>query len=347
MTRVHVFYEPLDGPWGGGNQFLKALKQAFIKRGVHAPLEEAQAVLVNSHHFSSSRNLERLLTHLQKNPQTALIHRVDGPVTLIRNQDEGTDRLIFSFNQQFADATVFQSKWCLDNCVKLGMDKTKPHRIIFNAPDPHMFYPKERKGGDGKIKVIATSWSPSANKGFSTYQWMDHHLDWNKYSMTFVGNSPVDFHNIRHIPPVPSTELGIILRDHDVYITASQNDPCSNSLIEALHCGLPALVLKDGGHPEIIRDAGCCFETDEDIPPLLEKISGDLDAYAERIHMPGLDEISQTYLDFMEETYRNVRERQSRNIQPDKRKYVSRYRKKYEQPTLRSVIVKFLAKVKK
>lgn len=347
MIKVHVFYEPLDGPWGGGNQFLKALKQSFIKKGIHAPLEEAQAVLVNSHHFSSSQNLEKLLNHLQKNPHTALIHRADGPVTLIRSQDEGTDKLIFSFNQKFADATVFQSQWCLDNCAKLGMDIGKPHRIIFNAPDPQLFYPQDGKDRGQKIKIIATSWSPSASKGFSTYQWMDRHLDWGKYSMTFVGNTPIDFHNINHIPPVPSKELGAILRDHDIYITASQNDPCSNSLIEALHCGLPALVLKDGGHPEITRDAGCCFEANEDIPSLLEKMSDNLDGYRKKIHMPDIDEISQTYLNFMENTYEGIRGRNSRNIQTDKRAYISRYRKKYEQPAFKSLINKLLAKIKK
>lgn len=347
MIKIHVFYEPLDGPWGGGNQFLKAIRQNFIDKDIHTSLEEADAVLVNSHHFESSRNLERLLSHLQRNPQVALVHRVDGPVTLIRGQDEGTDRLIFQFNQQFADATVFQSNWCLENCRKLGLNTEKPFEIISNAPDSRWFYPKQREERVGKIKLVATSWSPSPSKGFSTYQWIDENLDWSRFEMTFVGNTPITFKNIVHVPPVPSQELGNILRQHDIYMTSSRNDPCSNSLIEAMHCGLPAIALNDGGHPEIIGQAGCCFDRDEEIPVLLEKVAANYDDFLTKIDVQDINQIAQSYAKFMENVFRMTTSRKAREIQDQKRIYLSRYKNKYERLTLKGLIVKLIAKVKR
>lgn len=347
MIKIHVFYEPLDGPWGGGNQFLKAIRQNFIDNGNHASLEGADAVLVNSHHFESSKNLERLLSHLQENPKIAVIHRVDGPVTLIRGIDEGTDQLIFDFNQRFADATIFQSNWCLKNCQKLGLRVDKPYKVISNAPDPRWFYPKQKAGRGEKIKLVATSWSSSLSKGFSIYQWMDENLNWSQYEMTFVGNTPVSFKNISHVPPLPSHELGNILRDHDIYITASRNDPCSNSLIEAMHCGLPVLALKDGGHPEIIGSAGCCFEHAEDIPALLKILATNYDDFLTKISVQDINQIAQSYTQFVEEISQVTASRKTRMLRDQKRIYLSRYKKKYEQLAIKSLFLKLIAKVKR
>ena len=58
---------------------------------------------------------------------------------------------------------------------------------------------------------------------------------------------------IRTLGPLPPLALARVLRQHDVYLTASVNDPASNALLEALACGLPALYLRSGGHAEITR----------------------------------------------------------------------------------------------
>jgi glycosyltransferase involved in cell wall biosynthesis len=334
MVKIHVFYEPLDGPWGGGNQFLKAIKSMFTSQGIHVPIEEADAILVNSHHFASSQNLQRLFRELRKNPKAALIHRMDGPVTLIRQQDDGTDSFIFKFNEFFADGTIFQSQWCYENCVKLGFQSSKPYTLIFNAPDPNLFFPapdqKEALPRDNKIKLVATSWSPNPNKGFTTYKWMDENLDWDKYQMTFVGNSPISFTNIQHVPPLDSQSLGRILREHDIFVTASQADPCSNSLIEALHCGLPALALRDGGHPEIIAEAGLTYTNKEDIPMLLDRISKNLYDYKKNISMPNIEQISHKYIEFIEEVVQKTGHRKQWGNDALEKEYINLYKNRYE-----------------
>jgi glycosyltransferase involved in cell wall biosynthesis len=115
--------------------------------------------------------------------------------------------------------------------------------------------------------------------------------------MTFVGNSPIEFKNIRHIQPLQSADLSKVLRNSDIFITASQNDPCSNSLIEALHCGLPALVLNSGGHPEIVQQGGEVFDTKEQMPLLIEKIVNNYELYQNRIAVPTIEQIGKEYYD--------------------------------------------------
>lgn len=299
--KIHVFLDIQDGPWGGGNQFLKALRAIWRKNGRYAEsMEEADSVLVNSHHFESVENLEKLFSALRENPAMTVIHRIDGPVTFIRKSNDGTDDLIFEFNQLFADASILQSQWSVEKTGELGYDIKEPVSVIYNAPDPETFFPAKRKNGsDDKPRLIATSWSSNIRKGFDVYQWMDENLDWNRFDMTFVGNSDITFKNICHIPPVKSTELAELLRSHDIFVTASKADPCSNSLIEALHCGLPALVYDDGGHSELVGEGGEAFQNTREIPALLDKMAGQESSYAAKIKLPDISEVAAQYYEFI------------------------------------------------
>jgi len=329
---IHIFLDIQESPWGGGNQFLKALRCIYRDQGLYAEeLEQAKIVLVNSHHFGSIENLQRLFSFLQNNPDTTLIHRIDGPVTLIRGKDEGTDNLIFRFNELFAAGSIFQSQWCIEHCRSLGMKIDIPYQIIFNAPDPKIFYPAHDKKAHGKIRLMATSWSANPIKGFDVYHWMDENLDWDKYEMHFVGNSDIEFKNIIHTQPVDSKKLADLLRQHDIFVTASRADPCSNSLIEALHCGLPALALRDGGHPELIGEGGILFKKAEEIPALLEKFYVNIPDYQLKINLPSLDEVAQSYLDFMVGVHENADK--THFLREDIKSIISLY-KKYTTPSM-------------
>ncbi len=69
-------------------------------------------------------------------------------------------------------------------------------------------------------------------------------------------------------PPLPSHELADVLRQHDIFITATENDAYSNALVEALSCGLPAVYLDSGGSREAVKEAGFGFRDREEIPAL-------------------------------------------------------------------------------
>lgn len=303
MFKVHVLYELKEGPWGGGNQFLKALKNAFVSMGIYADnLDEADCILFNSHH-----KFDAVLKMKKKYPNKIFVHRIDGPVFLIRNKDLWIDRDIFYFNHIVADISVFQSLWSLDHSKKLGYKSNLFEKVIYNASDPNIFNTQGSKQQiKDKVRLIATSWSANVRKGFEIYKYLDENLDFGKYAFTFVGNSPVEFKNIRHIDPVNSCDLAVLLKQHNIFITASIKDPCSNSLIEALNCGLPAVVMDDGGHPELVGKGGETFNSTEDVINKIETVVANYDLYKKGIITRNILDAAQKYYDIIAEVHKKV-----------------------------------------
>jgi glycosyltransferase involved in cell wall biosynthesis len=170
-----------------------------------------------------------------------------------------------------------------------------------NAADPRIFHRRGRIPFDRqrRVRLMSTSWSDNPNKGAAIYKWIEDHLDWDRFDYTFVGRSTVRFERIRVLAPVPSAHLSTLLRQHDIYIAASRNDPCSNSLIEALSCGLPAVYLKSGGHPEIVGEGGLGFVHEQEIPELLDRLVDDYESRQQRISVPSLAEVTDRYLEAM------------------------------------------------
>ena len=292
---ISFFHDFVPPPTGGGHQFLRALWREFERRSIRLEnntiSKTTQACLFNSFNFNFKR-----LSKLHR-PGCRMIHRVDGPLSVYRGVDDGTDQKIFEFNQQMADATIFQSQFSLTKHIELGFDFTNPS-VIPNAADPAIFSPQGRipYSDKRKIQLISVSWSDNVNKGAPVYQWLDDHLDWNRYEYTFVGRTPVSFKNIRTLSPITSEELAQQLRQNDIFITASRNDPCSNSLIEALACGLPVLYLNSGGHPEIVGEAGFAFQDAADIPVLLSRLIAEHSRRQSLIRLPSIAETADKYL---------------------------------------------------
>jgi len=306
--KIFILFDIKSGPYGGGNQFLKALKKMFIERGVYedSPIE-ADCILFNSFPFDNISQITKIYKLKKKYPDKIFIHRIDGPIFKIRGRDFIVDKLIYKLNNIFADGTVFQSKWCMEKNISQGMGKPGNYKIIFNAPDPLLFNPAIKQNNEIAIpiKIVAVSWSQNLNKGFGVYKYIDEHIDKNKYQFTFIGNSPIKFTKSKKIDPLPSKELAEEIARHDIYLTASKNDPCSNSLIEALHLGLPAVVLGDGGHPEIVKKGGITFNRQEEIFPAIDMIANDYQVYKQNIDLPDLERVADEYFALCSETVRS------------------------------------------
>ncbi len=294
----HTFFKP---PYGGGNQFMMALRKGLSAKDVDVRENELRegidAYVLNSIHFDVDRFLDFSSKH-----RLNVVHRIDGPIHLIRGYDREKDELCFNLNTRFASATVLQSAWTYQRIVDMGYQPINPI-IVHNAVDQDTFHPRGRVpfDPDRKIRLISTSWSNNPRKGGPVYKWIEDHLDWNRFEYTFVGNASEQFSRIRHIPPVSSEELAELLRGHDIYITASRNDPCSNALIEALACGLPALYFDDGGHPELVGQGGLPFKEESEIFPQLEKLVDNYETFQRLIVVNRLEDVAEKYLALIRE----------------------------------------------
>jgi len=294
--KINICYNFQDGPWGGGNQFLKALKKYFEKNSIYEEeLKKADVLIFNSHH-----NLIQGLKIKNKYPEKIIILRLDGPVSLIRGKDKEIDKIIKLFSDAVVDGIIYQSNWSKNENKKNFNFEAPYETTIINAVDDKIFNSLNRGvKSHKKIRLISTSWSPNWRKGFKIYEFLDKNLDFSKYEMTFVGNSPIKFNNIKHIKPVSSQTLAKILKAHDIFITASAKDPCSNSLIEAMSCGLPAVGYNDGGHKEIINSNGVTFNNKGELLNKIKKISIEYNNYIKKIPNYSIDDVGKQYYNFI------------------------------------------------
>jgi glycosyltransferase involved in cell wall biosynthesis len=291
LALFHEFHPP---PYGGGNQFLIALVHEFQSRSLKVESNKlsagTQACLYNSFNFDFARLRRFSRTGVR------MIHRVDGPVGVYRGFDDGTDVRIADINRELADATIVQSQYSLDKHRELGFELRDPV-VIPNAADPAIFHPPETRDplAGRPLRVIATSWSDNPRKGADALEWLDRNPS-PDFEVTFAGNTQARFENVRVVAPLPSQALADLLRGHDVFLAASREDPCSNALIEALSCGLPAAYRRSGGHPELVGEAGIGFDEPEELPGVLSRLADELEQRRAAIRVASLSDVADRYL---------------------------------------------------
>jgi glycosyltransferase involved in cell wall biosynthesis len=295
LAVFHAFAKP---PYGGGNQFLLALVSELEGRGIDVELNRLSGgtptLLYNSFNFDFGR-LKRFARE-----GVRMVHRVDGPIGTYRGFDDGTDRRIVEINQELADATIVQSAYSLAKHQELGLELRNPV-VIHNAVDTAIFRPLvQRDPVSGRpLRVIATSWSDNPRKGADVLEWLDRNLDLDGYELTFAGRTQAKLERIRVVGPLASEPLAELMRKQDVYLAASQDDPCSNALLEALACGLPAAFRRSGGHPELVDQAGIGFDDPEELPDVFARLATELDTRRAAIRVPALVDVADRYLEVL------------------------------------------------
>lgn len=317
--KVNILYNYKERPWGGANQFLKALRNEFVSKGYYEKDPyKADIIIFNQFPFNNEDIFFKLFK--LKKLGKKIVHRIDGPIYLAKNcgtYDLLLDKFQFWFNNLFAEGTIFQSQYSMKENKNLGMKDNDFEIILYNAPDKKIFnrIGKSNKIELGeKVKILITTWSPHKNKGFEVYKWLDDNLDFNKYEVNFIGNSKVYFKNINDLGPMSSNSIADYLKRSDIFFTASINEGCSNSVIEALHSGLPTISKYNSSHPELIKGGGGYYNKLFEIPDLLDKISNDYDKYQKRIKVDNIETISKYYYDFLLKVYNKSKLKKVNNI---------------------------------
>lgn len=293
-----LFHELAPSPSGGGHQFVRALTRELESRRLVVEKqrisEGTPACLFNSFNFDFAR-LRRFSARGAR-----MVHRVDGPIGVYRGFDDGTDARIAGINAELAAATICQSRFSLEAHRELGIELCDPV-VIPNAVDPAIFHPPENRGPlEGRrVRVIATSWSDNPRKGGEALAWLDRHLDHTRYEVTFAGRAPSRFEHVRSVGLLDSQALADLLRRQDLYIAPSRNDPCSNALLEALACGLPAAYRRSGGHPELVGEGGLPFDEDDELGEVLERLVSQIDERRASITTRPIAWVANRYLEVL------------------------------------------------
>lgn len=293
-SRFFIAMELDDGPTGGGNQFLKALRGAWRRANRYAE----DAISANVVLFNSFMHLRAAAALRARLPDAIFLHRADGVTRLYNAPDDPRDAVAIRANRFLADGTIFQTNWCRDAHLRLGWPFDRPHTVIGNAPDPAIFAPGPDRGCAARPRLVVTSWSNNQNKGADVLNWLEANAPRLEFDVTFVGNAPRPLANIRHLTPVPSARLADILREQDIFLMPARNECCSNALAEALACGLPALARNDGGNPEVLGKGGALFDRVEEIPARVAEIAANYAAYRAAIPRFDIGAIARCYETF-------------------------------------------------
>ena len=277
--RICIWFEVTNAPWGGGNNFLRALASELRAMGHsvdHRPKRSYDLVLVNAFnrgpgkmmhpsHVAQLRRTGRVRLWASAVPSVvwnrmrrdgpAIVHRIDGVAQYVRGFRTRADDIQPAVNLE-SDFTIFQTGYCQESCEEFGI-RPKNWNVIHNAVNPEWFYPNPDRSRtrSGPIRFMTSSWSDNPRKGFAHMAALSL-VD--GVEVRFLGRWPeaINPERVQLLGAKPSPGVGEALRECDAFFHAATNEPCSNAIVEAMATGLPILYLDSGGNKELVGAHG-------------------------------------------------------------------------------------------
>ncbi len=155
---------------------------------------------------------------------------------------------------KLAYCTVYQSRYVFNN-VHPHLNP-KRYAVIINGADPKQFSPSREEGS----YIGHVSWSSDARKRFDILS--EFVQDNPEEKFLLIGNHhktglPFDDRNVAvKVGPVRRSRIAGYYRKMKVLLLPSEKDPCPNTAIESILCGVPVCYNPDAGTREIVRDCG-------------------------------------------------------------------------------------------
>lgn len=248
--KVFVNRLPINGPWGGGNNFLIAFREYASEFGIEV-IDDLRscipdAILVMGFDSGNSGvDFYRALNTCAAS-NTKLIVRINENDA--RKGTTGVDNTMWSMINM-SHGAVFVSQWLQQYYV--NKFKSVPNAlagIIYNGVNKNHFC-SQSKLDNGKTNIVTHHWSDNKLKGNDIYEQIDQFVQDNpdKFSFTYIGRHSCKFKQTKVIDPLFGEALGKELGRYDVYISGSRFDPGPNHVAEGISCQLPTYVHKDSG----------------------------------------------------------------------------------------------------
>lgn len=275
MKKLLMNRKPVNGPWGGGNLFVKAIVENAEKHGwevVHKMQLGLDAILmVDPRYDELGISANEIAAYKKQWKDVRVIHRVNECDA--RKGTSDMDNMLRACSS-FTDATVFVSNW-MKEYHQNGW-KTEEQYVVYNGVNSEHFYPLDEdvqyykknlyKALKVPVKLVAHHWSNNKMKGFDIYEQLDEWVGKNAgYEFIYIGRHNGTFKNATIINPLFGRALGKELALGDVYVSASRWDPGPNHIIEALACEIPTFVHKDGGGAVEFAGENAVYSSFEDL----------------------------------------------------------------------------------
>ncbi len=286
-----------DSLWGGGNQFLSALCDYFEAQHILvSDIEKADIILCNSY-----QELGRLLRLKRQFPKKKIFYRLGPVFSYHRNFVwKYIDWIMAQVANFFVDGVIFQSHWSQKEFEKLGFGGV-PCQVIGNASAKEFHSVKKQSRFLHKpVRLISVSWSKNMNKGFEFFSKLDALVGEGMFEMSFIGNSPYLFRNIKNLGPQGKDRIIEEFRNHDIFIAPFSHEACSNAILEALSVRMPVLALESGANAELLKNGGIMFADFSSLLSGIQTVSQNYEHFVSSISVQTIEQIGQEYLHFFE-----------------------------------------------
>ena len=267
--KILINRKPVDGPWGGGNLFVRAFCESATKAGHEVVFrfeDDIDVIFVQDPRYSDlGISINEIAQYKQSNPNVKLIHRVNECDA--RKNTNDVD-LMLRQTSSVTDTTVFVSHWMKDYHLDKGW-LCEDVAVVYNGVDREHFQ-KRDKIQNGKINIVAHHWSDNRMKGADVYEFLDALVaEDERFTFTYIGRTSSDLKNSNVMEPLSGLDLGKELSRYDLYVSGSRFDPGPNHILESLACEIPTIVHVDGGGA--VEFAGCnfSFQNSEELISLL------------------------------------------------------------------------------
>lgn len=243
--------------FGGGWTFIRNLNKAIPD--LITDYDKADTYFIPSASMVKREDVVKAMDDKKK-----IVLRVDNILRNSRNRNSGMSRM--KDFASWADLVIYQSEFAKG----LLDDYLKPKRslVILNACDESIFYPLTSAKLSGVNRYLYARSSTDDTKNWELARTGFQSTDKPK-QLSIVGKGfsqdmidyNFDFYlgeDVRYIGEITNQEtMADIYRNHDYLLYSFFQDACSNTLIEALSCGLKIMncfgMLETGGSPEIVE----------------------------------------------------------------------------------------------
>lgn len=276
--RVHITYRTTDLPWGGANNFIRAMRTHMRASGditlVDEPDEPFDLLFMNQlgqGPGAAGRRLSlRAVDRLRARSGSVLVVRAVnlnrhafrlGPRNLLHGwlQDRATIALL-----ERADLAIFQSEYQRDVFVRAGFNGRRSI-VIHNGASTvfDVVSTALAPGVDEPLRIVSATTSDRASKRHDVIAavaripgvQVSHFGAWPKMlepgAVTLLGKRPHD-EMVRHYA------------NAHLFLHPAERDPCPNAVFEAVSAGLPVLYnAAPGSSAEIVGENGLALDLED------------------------------------------------------------------------------------
>ena len=285
--RIHFTYKFILEPWGGANNFMRALHAELTESGTYEFVESidepCDVLFMNELGTGPGGGRKNIPLRLVRKQKSRFVGLSDGKearrkvvvraVNLNWNSfNHGPRNLIFGKWKDrqtlallnLADAVIFQSDYQREFFKKAGYKNKNRNFLIHNGAGNSFWSnkPSHLALGD-TIKLVSSTASPRKTKRHDLIARMSL-LD--GVEIRHLGRWPknLDAGNVQLLGMLPQDKMVEEMKTCHYFLHTAIKDPCPNAIFEAICMGLPVIFNPAiGSSPEIVGDIGLALQEDD------------------------------------------------------------------------------------